>query len=166
MSATRKSAARARAHRASNWEDAVTTLVSRCLLALVLGLVASLAVAQDYPWRPVKILVGFGPGGLGDIVTRAVAQKLSVQMGQPFFVENMPGAGGIAAAATAARSQPDGHTVLLVSGQNATAPLIFKSLPFNPLTDFRTVSMVANFDFIIVVNKASRLRSIADLIAA
>jgi tripartite-type tricarboxylate transporter receptor subunit TctC len=95
-----------------------------------------------------------------------VAQKLSVQMGQPFFVENMPGAGGIAAAATAARSQPDGHTVLLVSGQNATAPLIFKSLPFNPSTDFRAVSTLANFDFIIVVNKESRLRSIADLVAA
>jgi len=134
-------------------------------VAFAWGPAASSAVAQDYPSRPVKILVGFGPGGLGDIVTRAVAQKLSVQMGQPFFVENMPGAGGIAAAATAARSQPDGHTVLLVSGQNATAPLVFKSLPFNPSTDFRAVSTLANFDFIIVVNKASPLRSIAELVA-
>src|SRR5215471_4057855 len=146
----------------------MTAMMVRCLVAVAFawGVAASSAIAQDYPSRPVKILVGFGPGGLGDIVTRAVAQKLSVQMGQPFFVENMPGAGGIAAAATAARSQPDGHTVLLVSGQNATAPLIFKSLPFNPLTDFRTVSTLANFDFIIVVDKASPLRSITDLVAA
>jgi len=145
----------------------MVALMSRCLLAaaLALGLAMSAAVAQDYPSRPVKILVGFGPGGLGDIVTRAVAQKLSAQMGQPFVVENMPGAGGITAAATAARSQPDGHTMLLVSGQNATAPLVFKSLPFNPSTDFRMVSTVANFDFVIVVDKASPLTSIVDLVA-
>ena len=133
---------------------------------LVMWLVLSPAVAQDYPSRPVKILVGFGPGGLGDIVTRSVAQKLSTQLGQPFVIENMPSAGGITAAATAARSQPDGHTLLLVSGQNATAPLVFKSLPFNPSTDFRMVSTLSNFDFIIVVDRASPLRSISDLVAA
>ena len=135
-------------------------------VAAALGLALSPAVAQDYPSRPVKILVGFGPGGLGDIVTRSVAQKLSTQLGQPFVIENMPGAGGITAAATAARSQPDGHTLLLVSGQNATAPLVFKSLPFNPSTDFRMVSTLSNFDFIIVVDRASPLRSITDLVAA
>jgi tripartite-type tricarboxylate transporter receptor subunit TctC len=135
-------------------------------VAVALGLALSPAVAQDYPSRPVKILVGFGPGGLGDIVTRSVAQKLSTQLGQPFVIENMPGAGGITAAATAARSQPDGHTLLLVSGQNATAPLVFKSLPFNPSTDFRMVSTLSNFDFIIVVDRASPLRSITDLVAA
>jgi tripartite-type tricarboxylate transporter receptor subunit TctC len=135
-------------------------------VCFALALVASTAVAQDYPSRPVKILVGFGPGGLGDIVTRSVAQKLAAQMGQPFVIENMPGAGGITAAATAARSQPDGHTLLLVSGQNATAPLVFKSLPFNPSADFRMVSTLSNFDFIIVVDRASPLRSIADLVMA
>jgi len=146
----------------------VTTVMFRCLLAVavVLGLALSPAVAQDYPSRPVKILVGFGPGGLGDIVTRSVAQKLSAQLGQPFVIENMPGAGGITAAATAARSQPDGHTLLLVSGQNATAPLVFKSLPFNLSTDFRMVSTFTNFDFIIVVDRASPLRSVADVVTA
>src|SRR4029450_10365602 len=85
-------------------EDAtMTALISRCLMAaaLALGLANSLAVAQDYPSRPGKILVGFGPGRLGESVTRGVAQKLSAQMGQPFVIENMPGAGGITAAATA-----------------------------------------------------------------
>src|SRR5262245_2399228 len=146
----------------------VTTVMFRCLLAVAfaLGLGACAAVAQDYPSRSVKVLVGFGPGGLGDIVTRSVAQRLSAQMGQPFVIENMPGAGGITAAATAARSQPDGHTLLLVSGQNATAPLVFKSLPVNPSTDFRTVSTLSNFDFIIVVDRASPLKSITDLVTA
>jgi tripartite-type tricarboxylate transporter receptor subunit TctC len=159
-------AARARTHRARDWEDAVVLFRWLLAVAVALGLVLSPAVAQDYPSRPVKILVGFGPGGLGDIVTRSVAQKLSTQLGQPFVIENMPGAGGITAAATAARSQPDGHTLLLVSGQNATAPLVFKSLPFNPSTDFRMVSTLSNFDFIIVVDRASPLRSITDLVAA
>jgi tripartite-type tricarboxylate transporter receptor subunit TctC len=146
----------------------VVSVPFRCLLAVAsgLGLVASAAIAQDYPSRSVKILVGFGPGGLGDIVTRSVAQRLSARMGQPFVIENMPGAGGITAAATAARSQPDGHTLLLVSGQNATAPLVFKSLPFNPNTDFRMVATLSNFDFIIVVDRASPLRSIGDLVTA
>ena len=68
----------------------MTTVILRCLLAvaLALGLAASAVVAQDYPSRPVKILVGFGPGGLGDIVTHSVPQKLSAQMGQPFVIEN------------------------------------------------------------------------------
>jgi hypothetical protein len=81
LSLSRLFANRARAQRASNWEDAVTTLIFRCLLAVVvaLGLAASTAAAQDYPSRPVKILVGFGPGGLGDIVTRSVAQKFSAR---------------------------------------------------------------------------------------
>lgn len=139
--------------------------ISRWLLtALALAAGVASASAQDYPSRPLKIIVGFGPGGLGDIVTRAVAQKLSEQMGQPFVVENMPGAGGITAAATVAKSQPDGYTMLLISGQNATAPLVFKSLPFSPTTDFRMVSTISTFDFIIVVDQASPLKSIGDLV--
>lgn len=143
-------------------------LFSRRLAAFVAVLAFCLApaMAQDYPSRPVKIVVGFGPGGLGDITTRAVAQKLSDAMGQPFVIENMPGAGGITAAATVAKAQADGYTMLLISGQNATAPLVFKSLPFNPRTDFRMVSTISNFDFIIVVDKASKLASIGDLVKA
>ena len=133
--------------------------------ALVLAAAPLAARAQDYPSRPVKIVVGFGAGGLGDITTRAVAQKLSDQMGQGFVIENMPGAGGITATASVAKAAPDGYTLLLISGQNATAPLVFKTLPFDPSTDFRHVSTISTFDFIIVVAKASPLESIADLVA-
>ena len=85
------------------------TQLPRAMATLAMLLLALAgAHAQEYPVRSVKVLVGFGPGGLGDIVTRAVAQKLADQMGQPFVVENMPGAGGITASATAAKSQADG----------------------------------------------------------
>lgn len=144
-------------------------MITQCLravmvLACALGLSSAAARAQDYPTRPIKILVGFGPGGLGDIATRAVAQKLSDSMGQPFVVENMPGAGGITASASLTKAPPDGYTMLLISGQNATAPLVFKSLPFNPMTDFQMVSTVSIFDFIIVVDKASPISSLTDLV--
>ena len=84
------------------------------------------ANAQDYPTRPIKIVVGFGPGGLGDITARAVAQKMADSLGKPVVIENMPGAGGMTAAAAVARASPDGHTLLLVSGQNAASPSLFR----------------------------------------
>ncbi len=141
--------------------------LSRLLVALACSLVVGSAhtAAQDFPTRPVKIVVGFGPGGLGDISARAIAQKLSASTGQPFNIENMPGAGGITASATVAKAAADGYTMLLISGQNATAPLVFKSLPFDPNTDFRMVSTISNFDFIIVVDKSSPLKSLAALVA-
>jgi tripartite-type tricarboxylate transporter receptor subunit TctC len=123
------------------------------------------ANAQDHPTRPIKIVVGFGPGGLGDITARAVAQKMSDSLGRPVVVENMPGAGGMTAAASVARATPDGHTLLLVSGQNAASPSLFRSMPYNWNNDFATVSTMGEFDFIIVVGKDSPLKSISELIA-
>jgi tripartite-type tricarboxylate transporter receptor subunit TctC len=134
-----------------------------CLLAL--GLFA-VAYAQDYPSRPVKMGVGFGPGGLGDITTRAIAQKLSDSFGKPFVVENMPGAGGITAASSVARAAPDGHTILLVSGQNAASPSLFKSLPYDPVADFATISTIGLFDFIFIVGKDSPYQTLKDAIDA
>jgi len=134
-----------------------------CLVSL--GVLAP-ANAQDYPARPIKIVVGFGPGGLGDIAARAVAQKMSDSFGKPVVIENMPGAGGMSAAASVARAAPDGHTLLLVSGQNAASPSLFKSMPYDWANDFVTVSTIGLFDFIIVVGKDSPLKNVGDLIAA
>jgi tripartite-type tricarboxylate transporter receptor subunit TctC len=133
-----------------------------CLVSL--GVLAA-ANAQDYPARPIKIVVGFGPGGLGDITARAVAQKMSDSFGKPVVIENMPGAGGMSAAASVARAAPDGHTLLLVSGQNAASPSLFKSMPYDWANDFVTVSTIGLFDFIIVVGKDSPLKNVGDLIA-
>jgi tripartite-type tricarboxylate transporter receptor subunit TctC len=132
---------------------------------MVLGLVGP-AIADDYPSRPVKLVMGFGPGGLGDIAGRAIAQKMAPSLGKPVVIENMPGAGGMTAAASVARAAPDGHTLLWVSGQNAISPSMFKSMPYDWGTDFTTVSTVGVFDFMIVTGKDSPLKSVGDLIAA
>jgi len=124
------------------------------------------ASAQDFPSRPMKIVVGFGPGGLGDITVRAIAQKMQDSFGRPVVVENIPGAGGMTAAASVARAAPDGHTMLLVSGQNAISPSIFKSMSYDWRRDFAPVSNMGSFDFVIVVDKNSALTTVGDLIAA
>ena len=124
------------------------------------------AGAQEFPSRPVKLVIGFGAGGLGDMAGRAVAQQLSNTLGKPVVVENMPGAGGSMAAASAARSMPDGHTMLWVSGQNAIAPSMFKSLPYNWSTDLSPVAPVGKFDYIIVVGKDSPYKTLREAVNA
>ena len=135
--------------------------------AFVVGLIGTApASAQEFPSRPVKLIVGFGAGGLGDMAGRAVAQQLATTLGKPVIIENLPGAGGSTAAASAARSAPDGHTMLWVSGQNAIAPSMFKSLPYNWTTDLSPVAPVGKFDYIIVVGKDSPYKTLRDAIDA
>lgn len=141
--------------------------VSRLVVAFCIGLgIVTAALAQDFPSRPIKLIIGFGAGGLGDTAGRAVAQELSNLLGKPVIVENMPGAGGSLAASTAARSAPDGHTMLWVSGQNAIAPSMFKSLPYNWATDLQPVAPVGKFDYIIVVGKDSPYKTLREAIDA
>ncbi|HEV2574073.1 MAG TPA: tripartite tricarboxylate transporter substrate-binding protein [Beijerinckiaceae bacterium] len=132
--------------------------------SVVVGLLSGVANAQDFPTRPLKFVVGFGPGGLGDIAARAVAQKMSVSLGKPVVIENMPSAGGMQAAGMVARGEADGHTLLLVSGQNAISPSLFKSVPFDWHTDFAPVATISVFDFVIVTGKDSPLKQVSDLL--
>jgi tripartite-type tricarboxylate transporter receptor subunit TctC len=139
----------------------------RAVLASVIAALtgfSAAAPAQDYPAKPVRVVVPFGPGGIADVSTRIVAQQMSTQMGQQFVVENLPSAGGINAAQTVARSNPDGYTLFLMSNANAVAPSLFKSLPYDPLKDFQPVSMIGAFDLIMVVDKASPLKSVKDVV--
>lgn len=124
------------------------------------------AHGEDYPARPIKIIVGFGPGGLGDVTARLVAQKMSNSMGKPVVIENMPGAGGITAATNVAHAAPDGYTMLLYSGQNAASPWMFKSLPYDAVKDFAMVSTVGLFDFVIVTKADGAYKDLKDAIAA
>jgi len=146
------------------FRHATTRLLGAMLLGV--GLFAGAAQAQDFPTRPIKIIVGFGPGGLGDVTARLVAQKMSESMGKPVVVENMPGAGGITAAASVARAAPDGYTMLLVSGQNAASPSLFKSLPYDANKDFAMVSTVGLFDFVVVTNAAGPYKTLQEAMAA
>ena len=124
------------------------------------------ASAQNtFPNKPVRIVVPFGAGGVADLTARAVAQKLSELWGQAVIIDNRPGAGGIVAGEWVAKSEPDGHTLLLMSNGTAVSAGLFKSLPFNPRTDFAPVSLLGLFDIAIVVPETSPHKTLADLIA-
>ncbi len=132
----------------------------RWLLALILVALAVPAEAQTYPTRPVRLVIGFGPGGVADIVARTVAPKLSESLGQQVVVENRPSAGGIVAAETVAKAEPDGHTLLLLTNGNAVSQALFKSLPYDPVNDFSMVSTVGFFSMVIVTRPESQARTL------
>jgi tripartite-type tricarboxylate transporter receptor subunit TctC len=139
----------------------------RWLVACVFGLVLIGPVAaQEFPTRTVKIVMGFGPGGLGDIAGRAIGEVMSKAIGQPVIIENMPGAGGATAALAVARAAPDGHSMLWVSSQNAIAPSMFKALPYDWSRDFTPIGPMATFDFVLFVHKDSPLKTVRDVIEA
>jgi tripartite-type tricarboxylate transporter receptor subunit TctC len=137
------------------------------LLALIVAIaVATPVAAQQFPSRTVKIVMGFGPGGLGDIAGRSIGEVMSKAIGQPVIIENMPGAGGATSALSVARAAPDGHTMLWVSSQNAIAPSMFKVLPYDWSRDFTPIGPMATFDFVLFVHNDSPLKTVKDVIAA
>ncbi len=122
-------------------------------------------LAQTYPAKPVRIVLPFGPGGIADITTRTIAPKLAEALGQQVLVENMPGAGGIRAAETVARAEPDGHTLLLLTNGNAVSQALFKSLPYDPVNDFAMISTVGFFSMVIVTRPESGAKTLQEAIA-
>jgi len=121
---------------------------------------------QDFPTRPVTIIVASTPGGGTDILSRIVGEQLSRQLGQPVVVENLPGAGSLTGTTAAAKAAPDGYT--LQTGLNASMavnPSLFAHLPYDPIRDFAPVGMLAQFPFVVVVSKNFPARSIKELIA-
>ena len=141
--------------------------MKRLLLAALFASLALPAFAQTpFPNRPIRWIVGFAPGGVGDTTARLVGQKLSDSLGQPVVIENRPSAGGIVASETVARAAPDGHTLLLVTATAATAPHLFRALPYHPIDDFAFVSQIASFPHAIVVAANSPHRTLQDLVAA
>jgi tripartite-type tricarboxylate transporter receptor subunit TctC len=123
------------------------------------------AGAESYPSRPLRIVVPFGPGGVGDLTARVLAQKLSESMGQQAIIDNRPSAGGVVAAEMVAKAEPDGHTLLLLNNQQALSVSLFKSLPYDPLRDFQPISTVGSFSLAILVAPGSPLKSLKELIA-
>ena len=135
--------------------------------AAVLALLAAMtaAGAADYPERPVTIVVGFPPGGASDIMARIVADKLGSLLGQPFIVDNRPGAGGNVAGEFVAHAAPDGYTLLL--GNNAilaTNVNLYAKIGFDPVKDFAPISLVGTQANVLVVNLNVQAHSLADLI--
>ncbi len=135
-----------------------------------LAFAAGAGVAQLWPAKPVRIVVGFSAGGVSDIVARAAGQKMSELLGQPVVVENVPGAGGIIATERVAKAPADGYMLFLASnGPLAVNPSIYAKLPYDPVKDFALVSMIAAVPFVIIVNPvvpAENLRQLVTLAKA
>jgi tripartite-type tricarboxylate transporter receptor subunit TctC len=120
----------------------------------------------DYPTHPVTLIVPYAAGGVADVGMRIIADKLSNRLGQQFVVENRPGAAGIVAAQAGANAAPDGYTLLMTGNNTAIAAALFKSLPYNVLTDFSSISTAAFFDLLIVTRATSPLQSAQDIVDA
>ena len=134
------------------------------ILAIALCLCAS-AVAQEYPTKPIRILVGFSPGSTTDLLARAVGQKMNEAWGQPVVVDNRPSAGGVVASSAVATAPADGYTLLLVSAGHAASAAMFARLPYDTLNDFAGVSRIANVPSILVVAPALGVASVKELVA-
>ena len=122
------------------------------------------ALAQSYPSKPVRIIVPYAPGGAVDIATRKMAQRLTLQTGQSFVVENKPGATGTIGAAVVSRTEPDGYVLLANDTTHALIPHIFKKLPFDPVKDVQPISAYLFAPMALAVSTTSRFKSLKDLV--
>jgi len=140
--------------------------MSRFFLFLALVLTAPLVVSQEYPAREIRSICNFAPGSGADIIVRYYSDQLSKLAGKPVIVENKPGAQGSIASAFVAKAPPDGYTIHITPASStlATAPHIFKQLPFDPLRDFASVTTINSLSFVIAVDAAKPIRSIQELI--
>ena len=130
---------------------------------IVLALASNAASADDYPSKPVRLIVPFPPGGSNDVVGRLVAQQLSAQLGQQVFVDNRGSAGGVVGAEIAATSAPDGYTLLVVSIPFAVDPALHK-LNYDPIKSFEPIALLATGPDVLVVNPAVPVKSVKELI--
>jgi tripartite-type tricarboxylate transporter receptor subunit TctC len=139
--------------------------VKRIALFVAATLITAAVAAQDYPNRPIKIIVPFSPGGAVDGPTRAVAQELSKQLKQQVIIDNKPGAGATIGSEMVARAAPDGYTLLLASQTNAISASMYTKLNFNPIDDFTGISLLGREPGVLVVHPSLPVKSVAELVA-
>ena len=135
------------------------------LIAALLAASSFTAWADDYPSKPIKLLVGASPGGTTDTMARAIAQPLSVSLGKPVLVENRPGAGGNLAADAVAKSAPDGYTLLVSFTSHTINATLYPKLPFDPVADFTPISMISTVPSLLVGNPKLPAQDLKELIA-
>ncbi len=142
------------------------SLLAAAALALALPFATSSAQAQAWPDKPIRIVVGFAPGGFTDVLARLIGQKLSERLGQPVVVENKPGAAGTLGADLVAKAKPDGYTLLLAhSNSNSVAPALYPKLPYNILTDFTPIIPVANTPLLLTVHPSVAAKDVKEFVA-
>jgi len=122
------------------------------------------ALADTWPERPVKLIVGFAPGGPTDLFARLIAQKLSEQSGKNFFIENVPGAGGNVGAGRAAQAAPDGYTLLVTGGNLTNNPFLYSHVPYDPLKSFDAVTLGASTPVVLTVNPSVPAHTVKELV--
>src|SRR5215468_12526624 len=132
--------------------------------AAALSIMSRSAQAQAYPSRPVRIIVGFAPGGVGDITARLIGQWLSERLGQPFVIENRPGAGGNIGTEAVVRAAPDGYTLLLVGGWNAINATLYEKLNFNFIRDITAVAGIVRVPSVMVVHPSVPATTVPEFI--
>jgi len=143
-----------------------TSYVARAAFAVsLLTAFATPLLAQEWPSQPVKMMVGFGAGGGTDVVSRIIADPLGKVLGQPFVVENKPGAGGSIAGDIVAHGPKDGYTSLMISPGHTVSAAVMKSVPYDPVKDFTAVGVVANSAIVFVARKDFPAKDLKDLIA-
>lgn len=135
------------------------------LIAALLSASSLITWADDYPSKPIKLLVGASPGGTTDAMARAIAQPLSASLGKPVLVENRPGAGGNLAADAVAKSTPDGYTLLVSFTSHTINATLYPKLPFDPVADFTPISMISTVPSLLVGNPKLPAQNLKELIA-
>jgi tripartite-type tricarboxylate transporter receptor subunit TctC len=133
--------------------------------AVALPALAGVARAQDYPARPVRVIIPFSPGGPTDVCGRLIAQKLSEHLGKNFYVENVAGAGGNIGTGQAARAKPDGYTIVLNANNHVINPTLYDKVPYEPFKDFDAVTLAASFASAFSVNPEVPANSVNELVA-
>ena len=141
-------------------------MIRKALVALVALAASSLAAAQDYPNKPLHMMVAFPPGGPTDIIARLLSTQMSAQLGQPVVVENKVGASGNLATQEVAKSSPDGYTMLIHSSAYAVNPTLFSNAGYDPAKDLTAVAVIAQQANIIVVNASFPAKTLAELKSA
>jgi tripartite-type tricarboxylate transporter receptor subunit TctC len=140
-------------------------LKRRALITMALITLCQSAGAQDYPSRPVTIVVPFAPGGSTDLLSRMVGQKLEQRWGKTFVIENKPGAASLVAASAVAKANPDGYTLMMApSATMSTNVTLYKSLPYDPVAEFVPLAVIAQTPFVLVVNPSLPVHSVQDFI--
>lgn len=138
--------------------------ILRWIFAAILVLAGAVPALAGYPDRPVRVIVGFPPGGPTDVIARIVAQHLSDALGQQFVVENLPGAGGNIASGQAARATPDGYTIMAISTGFMVNPTLYAKVPYDPIKDFAAVTLVAASPNVVVVNPQVPAKTLPELV--
>jgi len=141
------------------------TRVLHCIFAAALLSSGTMpSMAEGYPTRTVRVVVGFPAGGPTDIIARIVAQKLSETLGQQFYVENVPGAGSNLASGQVARATPDGYTIMAISTGFMVNPSLYAQVPYDPIKDFSAVTLVAASPNVVVINPQVPAKTLPELV--